>query len=138
MYSSTLVAIDVEATGLSDVDDEIIEVAAVRFRGNEVLDTYTQLVKPSIPIPLKIARITHINDDMVRDAPEFAEVRTQLRAFIGDDPVVGHNVDYDVRMLASSGLRIKQPAIDTFELAMLVVPQANSFKLIQIHVSRKI
>ncbi len=129
MYNSTLVAIDVEATGLSDIDDEIIEVAAVRFRGNEILDTFTQLVKPSIPIPLKIARITHITDEMVRDAPEFAEVRTQLRAFIGDDPVIGHNVDFDIRMLASSGLRIKQHAIDTFELAILVVPQAKSFKL---------
>lgn len=129
MYSVTMVAIDVEATGLSDIDDEIIEVAAVRFRGDEVLDTYTTLVKPSIPIPLKISRITHITDEMVAEAPSFADVRSALRAFIGDDPVVGHNVDFDVRMLASAGLRIKQPAIDTFELATLIVPTAKSFKL---------
>ncbi|MCE2851493.1 MAG: 3'-5' exoribonuclease [Chloroflexaceae bacterium] len=129
MNSVTMVAIDVEATGLSDIDDEIIEIAAIRFRGNEVLDTFSRLVKPSIPIPHKITRITHIDDDMVFDAPAFADIRTELRAFIGDDVVVGHNVDFDVRMLASSGLRLKQHAVDTFELAMLVVPQAKSFKL---------
>ncbi|MFM7677859.1 MAG: exonuclease domain-containing protein, partial [Roseiflexaceae bacterium] len=58
MNSVTMVAIDVEATGLSDIDDEIIEIAAIHFRGNVVLDTYTRLVKPSIPIPHKITRIT--------------------------------------------------------------------------------
>jgi DNA polymerase III alpha subunit (gram-positive type) len=66
---------------------------------------------------------------MVADKPTFAEVRAQLKAFIGDDPVLGHSVDFDVRMLAGSGLRLKQPAIDTFELATLVTPNAGSFKL---------
>lgn len=129
MYNVTMVAIDVEATGLNDVDDEIIEVAAVRFRGHEELDTFTMLVKPSIPIPHKIARLTGINDEMVATAQSFADIRSQLRQFIGDDPVVGHNVDFDVRMLAGAGMRLKQPAVDTFELAVLVSPQNKSFKL---------
>ncbi len=129
MYDATMVAIDVEATGLSDIDDEVIEVAAVRFRGLTEVDHYTTLVKPSVAIPFKISRITNITDEMVADKPTFAEVRAQLKAFIGDDPVLGHSVDFDVRMLAGSGLRLKQPAIDTFELATLVTPNAGSFKL---------
>ena len=129
MYDATMVAIDVEATGLSDIDDEVIEVAAVRFRGLTEIDHYTTLIKPSVAIPFKISRITHITDQMVADKPTFAEVRAQLKAFIGDDPVLGHSVDFDVRMLAGSGLRLKQPAIDTYELATLVTPNAGSFKL---------
>ncbi|MCX6016686.1 MAG: exonuclease domain-containing protein, partial [Chloroflexales bacterium] len=129
MYDATMVAIDVEATGLSDIDDEVIEVAAVRFRGHTEVEHFTTLVKPSVTIPFKISRITNITDDMVVDKPSFVDVRAQLKAFIGDDPVLGHSVDFDVRMLAGSGLRLKQPAIDTFELATLVAPNSGSFKL---------
>ena len=47
MYEQTMVAIDVEATGLNHIEDEVIEVAAVRFRGSQELEHYTTLIKPS-------------------------------------------------------------------------------------------
>ncbi len=128
-YDEELVAIDVEATGLNEYEDEIIEVAAVRFRGTAEVASFVTLVKPTTPIPFKITRLTSIDDAMVADAPEFADIRTQLRDFIGDTPVVGHSVDFDVRMLAGSGLRLAQPMIDTYDLATLIVPNAGSFKL---------
>ncbi|HET9221834.1 MAG TPA: exonuclease domain-containing protein, partial [Roseiflexaceae bacterium] len=57
----TFVAIDVETTGLEAGVDEIIEVAAVKFRGDEVLETFSQLVKPRHSLPLKITRLTGIS-----------------------------------------------------------------------------
>jgi DNA polymerase-3 subunit epsilon/ATP-dependent DNA helicase DinG len=129
MYEHTMVAIDVEATGLNHIEDEVIEVAAVRFRGTQELEHYTTLIKPSAEIPFKISRLTGITNEMVSDAPSFADIRPALKAFIGDDPVLGHSVEYDVRMLAGSGMRLKQASIDTFELASLIVPTVGSFKL---------
>jgi DNA polymerase III subunit epsilon len=52
------VAIDVETTGLEPGVDEIIEVAAVKFRGDEVLETFSHLVRPRHSLPLKITRLT--------------------------------------------------------------------------------
>ena len=129
MYEQTMVAIDVEATGLNHIDDEVIEVAAVRFRGTEEIEHYTTLIKPSGDIPFKISRLTGITNEMVADAPSFADIRPDLKAFIGDNPVLGHSVEFDVRMLAGSGMRIKQTSVDTFEFASLIVPTIGSFKL---------
>lgn len=129
MYEQTMVAIDVEATGLSHTDDEVIEVAAVRFSGGREIDSYTTLIRPSVEIPFKISRLTGITQAMVADAPSFVDIKSELKTFVGDDPVVGHSVDFDIRMLASAGLRFKQPAIDTHELATLVTPMAGSFRL---------
>lgn len=132
MYEQTMVAIDVEATGLNHIEDEVIEVAAVRFRGAEELEHYTTLIKPSGEIPYKITRLTGITNEMVNDAPSFADIRPALKDFIGDDPVLGHSVEYDVKMLAGSGMRIKQASIDTFEFATLIVPTVGSFKLAEL------
>ena len=74
MYEHTMVAIDVEATGLNHIEDEVIEVAAVRFRGTQELEHYTTLIKPSAEIPFKLSRLTGITNEMVSDAPSFADV----------------------------------------------------------------
>ena len=129
MYTDTLVAIDVEATGLNEFEDEIIEVAAVRFRGDSEIEVFERLIKPTIDIPYKISRLTHITTEMVANAPAFADIRSELREFIGTSPVIGHSIDFDVRMLAGAGLSLPQAKIDTFDLATLVVPAAGSFKL---------
>lgn len=129
MYNQRMVAIDVEATGLNEFDDEIIEVAAVRFEGDKELETLSLLINPNREIPYKITRLTHITNEMVADAPSFAHVRKQIAEFIGDDPVLGHSVDFDVKMLAQAGLRLKQPAVDTYTLSTLVVPTVGGFRL---------
>ncbi len=129
MYNQRMVAIDVEATGLNEFDDEIIEVAAVRFEGEKELETLSLLINPNREIPYKITRLTHITNDMVADAPSFAHVRKQIAEFIGDDPLLGHSVEFDIKMLAQAGLRLKQPAVDTYTLATLVVPTIGGFRL---------
>ncbi|MBM4412773.1 MAG: DNA polymerase III subunit epsilon [Chloroflexi bacterium] len=129
MFNQRMVALDVEATGLDEFDDEIIEVAAVRFEGEKELDTLSLLINPNREIPYKITRLTHITNEMVADAPIFAHVRKQIADFVGDDPIVGHSVDFDIKMLAQAGLRFKQPSVDTYTLATLIVPSIGSFRL---------
>src|SRR5262245_31521600 len=99
----TFVAIDVETTGLEAGVDEIIEVAAVKFRGDEVLETFSQLVKPRHSLPLKITRLTGISAESLASAPRFSEVAPELVRFVKSYPLVGHSVGFDIRMLQAQG-----------------------------------
>lgn len=123
------VAIDVETTGLEPGVDEIIEVAAVRFQGDEVVETFQQLVKPRHSLPLKVARLTGITAEMVVDAPKFSSVAPELSRFVKSYPLVGHSVGFDLRMLQAQGMALPQPAYDTFELATLLMPKAPAYRL---------
>src|SRR5436305_726954 len=115
----TFVAIDVETTELEAGTDEIIEVAAVKFTGDTVLETFQKLVKPHHSLPLKIARLTNISDEMLVDAPRFSEVAPELVRFVKSYPLVGHSVGFDLKMLQAQGMRFPQAAYDTFDMATL-------------------
>src|SRR5215467_10859055 len=91
------VAIDVETTGLEAGVDEIIEVAAVKFRGQEVLETFSRLVKPRHSLPLKITRLTGIGEDALAGAARFSEVAPELVRFVKSYPLVGHSISFDIR-----------------------------------------
>ncbi len=125
----TFVAIDVETTGLEAGTDEIIEVAAVKFTGDAVLETFQKLVKPRHSLPLKIARLTNISDEMLADAPRFSEVAPELVRFVKSYPLVGHSVGFDLKMLQAQGMQFRQPAYDTFDMATLLMPRAPAYRL---------
>ncbi len=123
------VAIDVETTGLDPKVDELIEVAAVKFRPGEVLETFSKLLRPHHSLPLKITQLTHITPEMLVGAPRFSEVAPELVKFVKSYPLVGHSVDFDVRMLQTHGMRFPQMAYDTLELAQLLMPKLSAYRL---------
>ncbi len=123
------VALDVETTGLEAGTDEIIEVAAVRFRGDIADATFQHLVKPRYSLPIKIAQLTGIAESELEAAAPFHAVAPELARFVRTYPVVGHSIGFDLRMLAAQGLRISQPSYDTFELATLLLPGQPSYSL---------
>ncbi|MBI4233148.1 MAG: DEAD/DEAH box helicase [Chloroflexi bacterium] len=116
------VALDLETTGLSPDQDEIIEVGAVKFRGPQALDTYASLVNPYRPVPAFITRLTGITQPQVDGAPPFAVAAGELASFIGDASLVGHNVSFDLAFLARRGLQFIAPHYDTREIASVLFP----------------
>jgi ATP-dependent DNA helicase DinG len=123
------VAIDVETTGLQAETDAIIEVGAIRFRGDEILDTFESLIQPNRPIPYRIQRLTHITPAMLAGAPTFDQIASRLRAFLEDLPLVGQSVGFDAGFLRRMNLAERNPLIDTFELATLVLPSLSGYSL---------
>ena len=91
--------IDIETTGLSPLWDEIIELAAIRYRNRRPIETFHPLVKPQIPINAFITMLTGISNEMVKNSPGVADVIGQYLSFIGDDVVVGHNVSFDINFI---------------------------------------
>lgn len=123
------VALDLETTGLDSSRDTIIEVGAVKFQGDREIDSFQSFVNPGRAIPDHIQRLTHISPHQVERAPMFGSIADDLAAFIGDHPVIGHNVSFDVGFLASHGLPLDNSAYDTWDLASVFLPRSMQYSL---------
>lgn len=125
----TYVALDLETTGLDAQNDAIIEIGAAKFRRDEELDRFSTFVDPGRHIPHDITVLTGITDQDVRGAPQLHEVLPSLQRFIGEQPVVGHSVDFDLRFLQQHSPAFDTAYLDTFELAGVLVPDADRYSL---------
>ena len=134
----TFVALDLETTGLDPEKDTIIEIAAVRYHLEREGDTFravgmeerTMLIDPGKKLEENISMITGITDAMLLGKPKWEEVREKAREFIGDTIIVGHNVLFDISMLASHGIDLTESiALDTFELSEIFSQDAESLNL---------
>ncbi len=126
---ATLVSLDIETTGLDEDRDSIIEIAAVRFNGKRREDEFNTLVNPGKHIPDFITGLTGIDDAMVRQAPRLRDILPELTAFVGDAPIIGHNVKFDAGFLRKAGVFEYQQTIDTLELASVLLPTASRYNL---------
>ncbi len=125
----SMVAIDIETTGLDSQSDAIIEIGAVKFNGHRVEDEWSTLINPSRPIPQMITSLTGINNEMVRNAPPIRGVLSQLVDFVGNAPVVGHSVRFDLSFLQRYNILLDNDVIDTYELAAVLLPTASRYNL---------
>jgi ATP-dependent DNA helicase DinG len=133
----TYVSLDLETTGLDPERDAILEVGAVRFRTTlddgtiqaHVLDTWSTLVDPGRPIPIQVQHLTGITEEEVQRAPRFPQVIGHLRRFVSQYPVIGHNVGFDLSFLSNHSLALTNPAVDTFELASVLMPHVARYSL---------
>ena len=125
----TYVALDLETTGVDAERDAIIEIGAARFRRDKLLDSYSTFVDPGRRIPRDITILTGITDQDVKGAPHLYDVLPQLERFVGDDPIVGHSVDFDIRFLRQHSHDFGNERLDTFELAGVLLPNADRYSL---------
>src|SRR5579883_304564 len=130
--SAIRVALDLETTGLHPEQDAILEVAAIKFQGNNILETFETFVAPGRSIPYRVQRLTGIKPEQVSDAPPFNAIAKKLHVFLGDLPIVGHSIPFDVAFLQRRGLARNNPLVDTFELATVLLPSLTSYNLGQV------
>jgi len=128
------ISLDCETTGLDPKTAEIIEIAIFKYYNGRVAEKVNYFVDPGGPIPLRNQRLTGINDEMVAGAPKFAELAPGILDFIGDWPLVGHNITFDIKFLnfklRQLGLGpLESPVYDTLRLAALLFPEEPSLKL---------
>ena len=91
VYEKMIIALDLETTGIDSKNDKILEVALIKFDENtfEIVDTYSTLINPGIPIPEIISNITNIFDEDVKQAPFFDNIQKQkIEDFIQDFPIL--------------------------------------------------
>jgi len=98
-FPDDYVIIDIETTGFNPKNDEIIEVGAVKVRGNEITSIFQSLIKPKNPISDYISNLTGITNEMVIDASPEKEVLDSFISFVTDSVLIGHNVNFDINFL---------------------------------------
>ena len=125
----SMVALDLETTGLDIKQDKIIEIGMIRFDGAKVLDTFQTFVNPDRPIPPAVSQLTHITNPMVTNAPRILDVLEEVSNFVGSDAIVGHNINFDLSFLRRYKILLKNPFTDTYELASVLLPRAGRYKL---------
>lgn len=135
LEEETYVVFDVETTGLSAVYDTIIELAAVKVKGGEIIDKFEAFANPHRPLSATIIELTGITDDMLRDAPDVVDVIRDFREWIGDDILVAHNASFDMGFLNVAYKKLlevekaKNPVIDTLELGRFLYPEFKNHRL---------
>lgn len=126
------VALDLEFTGLNPDHDAILEVGAIKFRSDQVLDTWSCLINPGRALSPKVERLTGITRADIERAPSFSSLIPSLGRFIGENPIVGHSISLDMQFLQRGGMRLVNPTLDTFELASILIPYAARYSLAQL------
>ncbi len=128
-YDEICVSLDIETTGLAKERDRIIEIGAVKFQGEEILDSFETLVNPEMAVPYEVLSITGIKESELLKAPSFEEIKEKLKKFIVNYPIVGHNIDFDLGFLENNGLSIKNLRYDTWHLALILLPNLPLYSL---------
>jgi DNA polymerase-3 subunit alpha (Gram-positive type) len=134
LADATYIVFDIETTGLSVINNEIIEIAGVKMQDGKVIDTFESFVKPNARIPYHITQLTHITDEMVADAPKIENVLPKFVEFVGDAILVAHNARFDIGFVQDyckrQGLApLPNPVLDTLELARLQYPTLKNHRL---------
>lgn len=125
--------IDIESNGAPFRKESIIEIAIYRFDGHEITDQFISLVNPESEISAFVQKLTGITSKMVLTAPKFHEIAKRVVEITQDSILVGHNIDFDYRMLRQSfkrlGYEFKINTLDTIPLAKKLIPDEKSYSL---------
>ncbi len=125
----SIVALDIETTGLDADKDAIIEIGAVKFKDHRIEDEFQTLIHPGRRIPPFITNLTGISDQMVLQAPAIQDVLPSLAEFVGRAPVLGQNVRFDLGFLRRQGVLRTNPMLDTYDMAGVLLPGAGRYNL---------
>lgn len=123
------IGLDLETTGLNPKTDHVIEVAILLFDDEKIHEEWTTLVKPPIPIPAFTTHLTGITNDMVKDAPTLDEVMPTILEKLGDLPIMGHFIFFDVNFLKTKGAPLTNVELDSCQLAQVLLPKEASYSL---------
>lgn len=129
------VVVDLETTGnQASRDDRIIQFAATIVEGKQIVETFSTFINPLKPVPPFIQELTSITPDDLKDAPLFEDVAETILALLDNTIFVAHNVHFDWTFLQKEMRRVglsipKMKLIDTVELARILYPSVDSYKL---------
>jgi ATP-dependent DNA helicase DinG len=126
---TVIVSLDIETTGLNSKKDAIIEIGVRRFDGSRIEEEWSSLINPRCHIPEFITGLTGITEEMVRNAPNIQDVLEDLASFVGNAPILGHNIRFDLSFFEKFNIFPFNTSLDTYELAAVLLPSASRYNL---------
>ncbi|MFS1664369.1 PolC-type DNA polymerase III [Streptococcus sp. zg-JUN1979] len=128
LHEATYVVFDVETTGLSAVNNDLIQIAASKmFKGN-IIEQFDEFIDPGYPLSRFTTELTGITDNHVKGSKPLLQVLKEFQDFCKDTILVAHNATFDVGFMNANYERnhlatITQPVIDTLEFARNLYPE---------------
>lgn len=134
---SDYIIFDIETTGLDSSYDEVIEIGAIKVKNNKIVSKFNSLVKPKNEIDEYITELTGITNEMVKDAPTIEEILPDFMNYIGNDILIGHNVNFDINFIYDNLYRNKfdvltNDFIDTMRISRKLLPELPHHRLIDL------
>ena len=128
------VVVDIETTGLNCKSDDIIEISAVRVENDSMSGEFSSLVHTDKKISPFIFDLTGISNSMLTDADDISTVLCELFDFIGDMPIVGHNIGFDMRFISWNSMLLfgEKPCnrtLDSLLFSKEILPELRYHKL---------
>lgn len=123
------IALDLETSGLNPSSDKIIEIGMIRVSEGAIVQKYSTLLNPQEKLPPRITELTGITDDMVCNQPVIADKIQEIVDFIGELPLLGHNIIFDYSFLKKAcvnhHISFERMGIDTLKIARRLLPEVE-------------
>jgi|GEM_PF-1059646 len=133
-YVDDYIIFDLETTGLYPNGDKIIEIGALKYKNNQLIDKFELLIDPEIEISSKISRITGITNEMIIGCEKINTVLPKFINFIEDYTLIAYNssfdlgfIEYNINNLKMN--EIKNKTIDALFFAKICINNTENLKL---------
>lgn len=129
--SEEFVVVDIETTGLSPQNNEILSIDAIKYKEGKVVNVFSSMVKPKKRIPRYITAITGIKEEDTNNAPDIDKVMEEFKEFVRKEIIVAHNANFNLSFLNkySNNYFINYQVIDTVGISRTVFPHLPNHKL---------
>lgn len=127
--------VDIETTSLDSFHGEILEISAIKVRNKEEVDNFSELIRTNEELGYFTTNLTGItNEMMLKEGKELEEVLQNFKTFLGNDIIVGHNVNFDINFLYDNmeehiDTYLSNDYVDTLRIARKVLPNLRHHKL---------
>ena len=127
--------LDIETTSLDSFAGEIVEISAIKVRDKKEINTFSELIKTKNEIGYFTTRLTGITNQMVqRDGKDLINVLKAFQKFLGNDIIVGHNVNFDINFIYDNMKEnlneyLTNDYVDTLRLSRRLLPNLKHHKL---------
>ena len=125
--------IDTETSGGKYNEEKIIEICILVFDGNNIIETFQSLINPQKKVDYFVQKLTGIREKELKKCKIFKDYAKEIKKLLKNKVIVGHNVDYDYRVLKnefkSIGEDLKADTLCTIEMSKRVFPDLESYKL---------
>ena len=133
-YPESYVVLDIETTGFSPENDEIIELSAIKVAENKIVDEFSQLINPQRYVSTYITNLTGISQQMLVGMPDIKEALADFVEFVSDNMIMGHNVTFDIGFINNKlqkhyNTELDNDYVDTLTIARKFLPDLKSKKL---------
>lgn len=107
------IVLDTETTGLNPMDGHrLVEIGCLELHNHMPTGrTFHTYINPERDMPVEAFEVHGLSDDFLADKPLFKDIVEEFLAFIGEDMLVIHNANFDMRFLNHELAKAKYPKL---------------------------